>query len=115
MTLTEIIEAEFLTALREGGNPAPVLALHAGSKGPLYAALVRATTAARGELADRSRELTQDNRAAVGVPELPGKGSALNSADGPPGSPPAGAPPAIGAPASSVSLSPTARWCRREG
>ena len=43
MPLTDIIEAELLGTVDGAEDPQAVLDRHAGSKGPLYAALARAT------------------------------------------------------------------------
>ena len=59
LPLTDIIEEELLATLDGDGDPQAVLDRHAGSKGPLYAALARATAEAtvrfgevRGKLRD---------------------------------------------------------------
>ena len=59
MPLTDIIEEELLATLDGEGDPQAVLARHAGSKGPLYAALARSTvqaTARFGEVRGKLRE-----------------------------------------------------------
>ncbi len=59
MPLTDIIEEELLATLDAEGDPQAVLDRHAGSKGPLYAALARATVAATarfGEMRGKLRE-----------------------------------------------------------
>ncbi len=60
MPLTHIIEQELLATLDGEGDPQAVLDRHAGSKGPLYAALARATAAATarfGEVRGKLREI----------------------------------------------------------
>lgn len=52
MPLTDLIEQELLATLDGEGDPHAVLDRHSGSKGPLYAALARATTAATGRFAE---------------------------------------------------------------
>jgi hypothetical protein len=59
LPLTDLIEQELLATLDGEGDPDAVLSRHAGSKGPLYAALARATAAATarfGEVRDKLRE-----------------------------------------------------------
>ena len=59
MPLTDIIEEELLATLDGEGDPQAVLDRHAGSKGPLYAALARATVEATvrfGEIRGKLRE-----------------------------------------------------------
>ncbi len=46
MPLTDLIQEELLATLDGAGDPQAVLDRHAGSKGPLYAALARATAEA---------------------------------------------------------------------
>jgi len=50
--LTDLIEQDLLATLDGEGDPQAVLDRHAGSKGPLYAALARATTAATSRFAE---------------------------------------------------------------
>ena len=59
MPLTDIIEEELLATLDGGTDPQIVLDRHAGSKGPLYAALARATAEATvrfGEVCGKLRD-----------------------------------------------------------
>ena len=67
MPLTDIIEEELLVTLDGGTDPQIVLDRHAGSKGPLYAALARATaeaTARFGEIRGKLREAQARRQAA---------------------------------------------------
>ncbi len=50
MALTDVITQELLAAFDTGTDPQPILARYSGSKGPLYAALARATAAATTRL-----------------------------------------------------------------
>jgi predicted nucleic acid-binding Zn-ribbon protein len=52
LPLTDLIEQELLATLEGEGTPEAVLERYAGSKGPLYAALARATVRARSRLAE---------------------------------------------------------------
>ena len=59
MPLTDLIEEELLATLDGKEDPQAVLDRHAGSKGPLYAALARVTvqaTARFGEVRGKLRE-----------------------------------------------------------
>ena len=55
--LTDIIEQDLLATLAGDGDPQAVLDRHAGSKGPLYLALARATAQATDRLADVRTQL----------------------------------------------------------
>ena len=50
--LTDLIEEELLATLDGEGDPQAILARHAGSKGPLYAAVARATAVATGRFGE---------------------------------------------------------------
>ena len=52
MALTDIIEQELLASLNGEGDPQAVLDRHSGSKGPLYAALARATAQGSSRLVE---------------------------------------------------------------
>ena len=67
MPLTEIIAQELVATLDGDGDPQAVLERHAGSKGPLYAALARVTvqaTARFGEVRGKLREAKVRSREA---------------------------------------------------
>lgn len=59
MALTDLIQWELLATLRGDGDPKAVLERYAGSKGPLYAALARATAKATAAFTDASRRLRE--------------------------------------------------------
>ena len=59
MALTDLIEQELLATLRGDGDPKAVLERYAGSKGPLYAALARATAKATAVFTDARRRLRE--------------------------------------------------------
>ncbi len=72
MPLTALIEQELLATLDGDGDPQAVLDRHAGSKGPLYAALARATAAAtarfgeaRGKLRETQARLRETDKSAT--------------------------------------------------
>ena len=57
MALTDIIEADLLATLAADSDPQAVLDRYAGSKGPLYAALARATVQATGRFVETRQKL----------------------------------------------------------
>lgn len=80
--LTDVIQAELISALQSGADVEDVLRRYAGSKGPLYAALARATAQATEDLgAVQTRLRGARSQAKAEADRASAAGSQANEAD----------------------------------